>query len=86
MQPIPIPQINCRHPDPPSPLIPPIIPRNLLIPEVPHISSTIFPKPNVDQEVGVVFARQEVWSGFVALRPKLAGDARAEGVNGVPAA
>ena len=84
MQSIPIPQINRRHPNPPPALIPAIIRRDLTDPVVPHIRATIRSKPDIDQEIGILFAGREVgcWSGAA----EFFGDGFGQERRGLPAA
>jgi hypothetical protein len=60
MQSIPIPQIDRRHTDPLPTLIPFVIRFNLFHPIVAHILGAILAKPDIDEEVGVVFTGAEV--------------------------
>jgi hypothetical protein len=85
MQPISIPEIDRRHPDPPPPLITPIILRDLLVPELPDVGGAIFAKSNIDQEIGELFAGYKVRRRLVLVRPEFTGDAGAEWFDGVPA-
>jgi hypothetical protein len=85
VQTISIPEIDRRHPDPLPPVITLVVFRDLLVPELPDVGGAIFAKPNVDQEIGVLFAGYKVWRRLVLVRPKFTGDASAEWFDGVPA-
>lgn len=83
MQPIPLAQVNRRHPRPPPPIIPLVIPLDRLLPELSRLTRAVLAKPNVDQEIAEVVVRDEVWCGLVR-RPRI-DRARASG-DTIPAA
>jgi hypothetical protein len=60
MQPIPIPQIDRRHPNPPPSLIPLIVIPDLLSPERPSVLRHILTKPDIDQEIGILISRNKI--------------------------
>lgn len=83
MQPIPLSEINRRHPSPPPPVIALVVRLDLLDPEVARLLVAVLAEADVDQEVAVVLGRLEVIC-FLVGRP-LVDRARAGG-DAVPAA
>ena len=83
MQPVPLAQIDGRHPRPPSPIVALVVALDGLDPEVAHVLAAVFAEADVDQEIAVVRVRLEVRCR-VGGRPGV-DRARAGGVA-VPAA
>jgi len=83
MQPIPLAQINRRHPRPAPPIIAPVIPLDGLDPVLPDVFPAVLAEADVDQEIAVVVVRLEVGRG--RGRGPLVDRARAGG-RAVPAA
>lgn len=83
MQPIPLPQIDRRHPRPPPPLIPLIIRLNSLAPKLSLLLGAILAESDINQEIAVVEVRLEIWGG-VGRGPVVNGSGA--GCDAVPAA
>lgn len=60
MKPIPFPQINGRHPSSSPPIIARIVRLNGLNPEVTDTLVTVFPEPDVGEEITKVVAGMEI--------------------------
>lgn len=70
MQPIAIPEVDCRHANSPPALVAVIVFTNGLAPEIASLGRACFlAKANVDEEVAVCVARLEVGSWAVDCRP-----------------
>jgi hypothetical protein len=64
VQSIAIPQVNRRHTNHFPTLFTLIVRFDLIDPVVSYILGAVLAEPDVDEEVGVGFARSEVWTGI----------------------
>ncbi len=60
MKPVPLPQIDSRHPCPPASVVATVIPLDRLDPKISHLLLAILAETDVDQEVAVVRIRFEI--------------------------